>query len=425
MSDYRISLNVIPNDWKICRFKFCYNSKKEIVGDKFPLYDRLALTLNGVIKRSKNDDKGLQPKDFKTYQILRKNDMVFKMIHLQNMSTSRVGRTLWDGIVSPAYLRFEPLYKDPGFMYFYFMSLYYNNVFNNIAGDEVRSALNAFDIGNIYCAFPPLSIQNRIVETLSTKIGKIDELIANEDKQIEKLEEYKKALITKAVTKGLDSNAKMKDSGVEWIGEIPEKWKLLKVKFLSTSIDKGNGITKDQVFDDGDIQCIRYGEIYTRYNNSFEKTFSRTKIADITSPVYLNYGDILCAGTGELVEEIGKNVVYMGTEPCVVGGDIIIVRHKINPIFFNYALNCQASQFQKSYGKAKLKVVHVSAFDIANVMIALPSMNEQQQIADYLDNKSEKINRIKEIKKSKIEKLQAYKKSLIYEYVTGKKEVAL
>lgn len=96
MSDYRISLNVIPNDWKICRFKFCYNSKKEIVGDKFPLYDRLALTLNGVIKRSKNDDKGLQPKDFKTYQILRKNDMVFKMIDLQNMSTSRVGRTLWD-----------------------------------------------------------------------------------------------------------------------------------------------------------------------------------------------------------------------------------------------------------------------------------------------------------------------------------------
>ena len=94
MSDYRISLNVIPNDWKICRFKFCYNSKKEIVGDKFPLYDRLALTLNGVIKRSKNDDKGLQPKDFKTYQILRKNDMVFKMIDLQNMSTSRVGRTL-------------------------------------------------------------------------------------------------------------------------------------------------------------------------------------------------------------------------------------------------------------------------------------------------------------------------------------------
>lgn len=138
---------------------------------------------------------------------------------------------------------------------------------------------------------------------------------------------------------------------------------------------------------------------------------------------YFNYGDILFAGTGELVEEIGKNIVYLGEQECLAGGDIIVLRHKQNPVFLNYALYALCSQMQKSYGKAKLKVVHISASEIGNIFIALPPIMEQQQIADYLDKKCADIDKLISIKQQKIEKLQEYKKSLIYEYVTGKKEV--
>ena len=134
-------------------------------------------------------------------------------------------------------------------------------------------------------------------------------------------------------------------------------------------------------------------------------------------------GDILFAGTGELVEEIGKNIVYLGETECLAGGDIVVLRHKQNPVFLNYALYATHSQMQKSCGKAKLKVVHISASEIGNIYVALPPIEEQKQIADYLDKKCADIDSLISIKQQKIEELKEYKKSLIYEYVTGKKEV--
>lgn len=422
-SDYRESLNDMPPSWKCCRFKDVYKSIKEIVGDKVNDYERLALTLKGVIKRSKDDDKGLQPTDFETYQILKKNDMVFKMIDLQNISTSRVGRTPWDGLVSPAYLRFSPKYDDQGFMYYYFMSLYYRNVFNNIAGDGVRSALNSTDIGNIVCPLPDEKEQKKIVDVLNTKISQIDELILNQDSQIENLKEYKQALITKTVTKGLNTNVCMKDSCVDSIGDIPAHWDLCRAKYVFEELSKGAGISKDEIFADGDIQCIRYGEIYSKYEISFADTFSKTKEEKIPSKVYLNYGDIVFSATGELVEEIGKNVVYLGNQKCLAGGDIIVGRHNEDPEFLNYAMYCSASQIQKSKGKAKLKVVHISATNIGDVIIAIPPIDEQKAIASYLNKKIASIDSIIALKNKKIEELNEYKKSIIYEYVTGKKLV--
>lgn len=422
-NDYRESLLDIPSGWKCCRFKDVYQSKKEIVGKRVDDFERLALTLKGVIKRSKDDDKGLQPTDFETYQILNRNDMVFKMIDLQNISTSRVGRTPWDGLVSPAYLRFSPKYDDPGFMYYYFMSLYYRNVFNNIAGDGVRSALNSTDIGNITCPFPNEVEQKNIVDTLNKKIAQIDSLIDNQNNQIESLKSYRQALITKAVTKGLNSDASVRPSGVDSIGNVPSHWSLSRAKYIFTELSKGAGISKDEVFEDGDIQCIRYGEIYSRYDISFYETYSKTKEEKIPSKVYLNYGDIVFSATGELVEEIGKNVVYLGSEKCLAGGDIIVGRHNEDPEFLNYAMYCSASQTQKSKGKAKLKVVHISATNIGDVVVAIPPIEEQKEISSYLNKKITAINSIISLKNRKIEELNEYKKSIIYEYVTGKKLV--
>ena len=117
----------IPDDWRLIRFKDKYRSVKEIAKGQSVNYERLALTLGGVVKRPKDDSEGLQPKEFDGYQILRENDFIFKMIDLQNVSTSRVGLSPYTGLVSPAYIRFSPKKdgRESKFIYYYLMSLYY------------------------------------------------------------------------------------------------------------------------------------------------------------------------------------------------------------------------------------------------------------------------------------------------------------
>lgn len=279
------------------------------------------------------------------------------------------------------------------------------------------------EMKNIEIPVPSIKTQEDILSALRTKSKNISLLIFNQEQQIEKLNQYKQSLITEVVTKGLDPDVPMKDSSVKWIGMIPKHWIVKRTKFIANALEKGKGITKEEVISDGDIQCVRYGEIYTKYNQGFTDCVSRTNLEIIQPHQFFEHGDILFAGTGELVEEIGKNVVYLGNEKCLAGGDIIVMKHHQDPAFLNYALNSIYSQKQKSYGKAKLKVVHISADNIGNVKIALPPLDEQQQIATYLDDKCAKIDRLIAIKQEKIDKLNDYKKSLIYEYVTGKREV--
>ena len=156
-------IGLIPEEWSLIRFKDKWSNKKEIAGDKAEQYERLALTLNGVIKRPKDDSEGLQPKAFDGYQVLRENDFVFKMIDLQNISTSRVGLSPYTGLVSPAYIRFTPKVNNQysKFAYYFLMSMYYNCVYNNLGGNGVRSALNSTDMGNFNIPWPDESTQEK------------------------------------------------------------------------------------------------------------------------------------------------------------------------------------------------------------------------------------------------------------------------
>lgn len=217
---------------------------------------------------------------------------------------------------------------------------------------------------------------------------------------------------------------KMRDSGVEWIGEVPEGWEVRRLRYIAMSFRKGAGITKADVIADGDIACIRYGDIYSKYKNDVAvvKCLSRTDKNLVVSPQQIFKGEILFSCTGELIEEIGKNIAYMGDEECLAGGDIIIVGHNQNPVFLSYALNSYA-QTQKSHDKAKLKVVHISTEGIKDLLICLPSLPEQRRIADYLDEKCAAIDgAVGELKRG-IEDCKAWKKAIIFEAVTGKVNV--
>lgn len=311
---------------------------------------------------------------------------------------------------------------NSAFLFYTMQSPHYEAEFffnmSGLIGGVSRSKLDNFTI-----PAPTREEQESIVRILNDKVKKIDKLIEVQQAQIEKLKEYKQSVITEAVTKGLDPTVPMKDSGVEWIGKIPEDWEIQRAKYVSTSLVKGNGITKEDIVIGGDTPCVRYGEIYTKYNISFNVCQTRTNKEKLATLQFFHHGDILFACTGELVEEIGKNVVYLGDQDCLAGGDIIVMSHDQCPSFLNYSLYANCSQVQKSRGKAKLKVVHISASEIGNILVALPNKELQQQIADYLDDKCAKIDKLIALKQSKIDKLQEYKKSLIYEYVTGKKEV--
>lgn len=274
-------------------------------------------------------------------------------------------------------------------------------------------------------ALPTLDKQKQIADFLDEKVNKINKLIDLYRNKIAEFNIYKLQLISETICFGFHKNIDYKINKNIWIPKIPCHWNIKRAKYVFNSLTKGSGITKEQVYENGDTQCIRYGEIYTKYNYSFSSTFSKTYEKEIRPQKIAHYGDILFAGTGELISEIGKNVVYLGDKKLLVGGDIIIGKHHHNPIFLDLALICPLSQEQKSRGKSKLKVVHISASEIGNILLPVPPLEEQNCIAEYLNVKIKTIEKIINNYDKKINTLGDYKKSLIYEYVSGKKEVSL
>ena len=412
----------IPDSWKLVRFKDICVNKKEIAGESSEKYERLALTLGGVIKRPKYDSDGLQPKEFDGYQIICENDFIFKMIDLQNISTSRVGLSPYCGIVSPAYIRFssreEGQYNE--YVYYFLMSMYYNCVYNNLGGNGVRSALNATDIGQLVIPFPAIEKQKKIVAFLENAFKKIDKLIEVQQAQIEKLKEYKQSVITEAVTKGLDPTAPMKDSGVEWIGKIPEGWMTPKIKYFS-SIESGG--TPDRThfeYWNGTINWFKTGELHNDEIFSSEEKITEKAIAETAAKIFPEntilvamYGQGKTRGmTALLKKESATNQACAGIQLIKDG---FVVEYMWWTLMGAYnSLRERAS----GSGQPNLSVSLISEFEIP-----MPSIEEQEKIIVYLKDKCAKIDKLIALKQSKIEKLQEYKKSLIYEYVTGKKEV--
>ena len=414
----------VPDKWSLERLQWHLDEIKES-NDPVKTTQVLSLTNKlGVIPYEEKGEQGNKAKEnVNEYKVAYPNTIVANSM---NILIGSVGKCDYFGCVSPVYYVFKPK-KDENidFLNYIFQSTQFQKELRKYANGilEIRLRVSSSDILKRYIAFPSKEVQQKIVDFLNIKISEIDSLIEIENKQIEKLKEYKQAVITEAVTRGLDKKTPLKDSGVEWIGKIPEGWSIKRAKFVAEEFIKGSGITKEDVVIDGDIPCVRYGEIYTKYDNCFNESITRTNLSNVPSPTFIEKGDLLFTCTGELVEEIGKNILYLGEEKCLAGGDIIVMKHKQHPGFINYAMNCTRSQMQKSYGKAKLKVVHISSLGIGNVFVCLPSYAEQKNISDYLDNFTRSINEIIFIKQQKIERLSEYKKSLIYEYVTGKKEV--
>lgn len=419
----------IPASWNMIRFKDKYQSIKEIAGESSSEYERLALTLGGVIKRPKDDSEGLQPKAFDGYQILRENDFVFKMIDLQNVSTSRVGLSPYTGLVSPAYIRFCSKNKNQfnKFVYYYLMSMYYNCVFNSLGGDGVRSALNASDMGMLMIPFPSEHEQMLIVEAIESQTDKVDALIANQEAQIVKLKAYKQSLITEVVTKGLDPNVPMKDSGVDEIGCIPENYDIRKTLLcLDMPITDGPHTTPE-LFDEGipfvsaeAVSCgnggIDFSHIRGYISQEFYEECCKKYIPQIDDIYMIKSG----ATTGR-VSIVSTDEVFTIWSPLAVfrcNSEVVVPKY----LFYYLQSKCYQQQVELgwSYGTQQ----NIGMRTLEKLKVVVPPLDIQNRIIEYLDHQFEKTNELISIKQLKIEKLNQYKKSLIYEYVTGKKEVS-
>lgn len=409
----------IPNSWTVRRGKTLFVNTKYIPGKLSSNYDRLSLTLKGVLPRKKDDSDGLQPKDFDTYQLLRENELVFKLIDLQNVSTSRVGLAHATGLVSPAYIVLHANEEIlPAFAEKFYLMMWYREIFNSLGDNGVRSSLNVSDLLNIPVCYPKMEEQIFLTNFLDTQCSEIDATAEDIRKEISLLEDYKKSVITEAVTKGLNPDAEMKDSGVKWIGEIPVNWQAVNPRWLFAQRKDRAKKGMEQYTASQKYGVISQKDYMNRIGGSIvtvQKDFDILKM--------VCEGDFVIhmrsfQGGLEYSEHTGSiSSAYVMLIPQKNTGECRYFKWLFKSASYINALQSTSNLIRDG------QAMRYSNF--IQIIIPYPPLDEQQQIADFLDTKCSEIDAIIADKKRQRGILAEYKKSLIYEYVTGKKEVPI
>ena len=396
----------IPHDWEIVQTKRVFRSIKRVVGNQVGEYDRLALTLNGVIKRSKEDNEGLQPEKFEGYQILKENELVFKLIDLENVKTSRVGLSSYTGLVSPAYIVLTNESKDNRFYYYWFMFMYYNEVFNHLGGDGVRSALNAKDLTAIFVPFINECKQHRIADYLDEKCSKIDAIIKKQQTVIEKLKAYKLSNINELI--------------VEVEGQSIHLGYIANMK---------NGLNFNVAPNGKPLKFLGVGDFKDYFVLDREDMFSDILIdEEIDEDYMLKDGDIVFVRSNGSKDLVGRAVMVENIDfPLSYSGFCIRFRNIRTDILNDRYL---LYFFRSPYFREQLKkysqgsnINNINQVLLSQISITVPSIEIQKRAIDDVERLSYNLDKTILGKQTLIDMLIAYKKSLIYEVVTGKKEI--
>ena len=414
----------IPKHWKIVRGKFILCHKKEINSD-FQCNNLLSLTLNGVLRKDMGSAEGLRPSDYKTYQVFYADNLVFKLIDLENIQTSRVGIVPEKGIMSPVYIRLESNSDLHERYYFHqYYDLYKKHIYNFL-GKGVRSSLSPSDLLEIPLAFPSLSEQGQIANFLDRKIEQIDELIRIKERRIELLQEQRTALINQVVTKGLDPNVEMKPSEVEWIGEIPAHWEVKRVKYLASLISKGTTPTTigREILDEGEIRFIKVENIVDNQIELKPEYYIDKETNQMLKRSQLKENDLLFVIAGATIGKV--SFVKLNHLPANTNQAVSFIRphEKELPEFIYYWL--QSDNIQKMIWLKAVQSAqpNLSMEDLGNLYIPYPNIAEQHRIVDCITEKTQTIVQLFQQAYKQIELLKEYRQSLISEAVTGKIDV--
>lgn len=402
----------IPEDWDVVRNKNIFNRKKEIIENEWKNTQLLSLTTKGIIKKDISILEGKLPESFSTYQFVNKGDLVLCLFDL-DMSAVFNGYCQYDGMISPAYKRYVLKAEGDLRYYNYLFDFIFDKRKYKIYSTTLRFTLDNQEFDRIPTIKPNLKQQIEIANFLDRKTKQIEDIKNTINNEIETIENYKKSVITEAITKGLDKNVEMKDSGIEWIGEIPRHWEVSKIKYNMKRMEKKNP---------GDKEVL---SVYREYGVIPKD--SRDDNHNVTSMDTSNYKYVK---PGYFV--INKMKAWQGSMGVSQYEGIvspayyiyIFINRNIEPFYIHHLFRIvYPNEFKRISGGIREGQWDLSANLFKNTLMTIPPLNEQNQIVDYLDKKTKLIDDSIAIKQKQLETLEEYKKSLIYEYVTGKKEV--
>ena len=409
----------IPNNWSKQKLKYLFDEKKST---KNPSLQCGSISFGKVVY--KDDDKvPISTKE--SYQELLEGEFLINPLNLNyDLKSLRIGKSEINVVVSQGYIILK-LKGENIPEYFNYLLRDFDVKHMKSLGQGIRQTISYNHLKDEYLLTPPLSEQQQIVSFLDTKTSLIDSLIEKTQRKIELLKEKRTSLINEVVTKGLNPNTDMKDSGVEWIGEIPSHWRISKLGFYTTKI--GSGSTPrggSEVYVDSGVPFIRSQNVHfdglkmENISHIEPETHQSMKGSTVIKD------DVLLNITGG---SIGRCCVVNIEGEMNTNQHVSIIRTTKNllNIFLNYILNSDVGQSQVIYNISGGNREGLTIEGIRDFRITLPPLNEQQQIVEYLDEQTQLIDNTTSIEEKRIELLKEYRQSLISEVVTGKRKVVV
>lgn len=403
----------VPATWKIMPNKYIM-TKKKVIKEVYDGENIISLSMNGVIIRDL-EAGGKMPKTFDGYQIVYPGNLLMCLFDY-DVTPRCIGLIKDYGVTSPAYSQFVMNNGNySGYYYYYYLMIDHTKALLHLA-KNLRHSLTEEQLGAILAPVPTIEEQQRIVDFLDFKCSKIDATAEDIQKEITLLEEYKKSVITEAVTKGLNPDAEMKESGIEWIGKIPINWQAVNPRWLfAQRKDKAKKGMEQYT------ASQKYGVI------SQKDYMNRIGGSIVTVQKDFDILKMVCKGDFVIhMRSFQGGLEYSEHTGSISSAYVMLIPQKnIGECRYFKWLFKSASYINALQSTSNLirdgQAMRYSNF--IQIIIPYPPLEEQQQIADYLDSKCSEIDSLIADKKRQLDILADYKKSLIYEYVTGKKEV--
>ncbi|HDF7637442.1 TPA: restriction endonuclease subunit S [Vibrio parahaemolyticus] len=410
----------IPASWTVkpTFSVFDPSVKKNIEGQESTV---LSLSYGNIVERDVDTNFGLLPESFNTYQIVRDGDLILRLTDLQNDKKSlRVGLVKQTGIITSAYLKLRSNQSiDSRFAHRLLHSYDTTKVFYGMGGG-LRQSMKFEDFRRLPILVPPLEEQQKIANFLDHETAKIDTLITKQEKLIELLKEKRQAVISHAVTKGLNPQAPMKDSGVEWLGEVPEHWKVSKLKFESSVVDCRN--KTPEYFDDGEYFVVRTtnvknqnlnfnGALYTNEKNF--KVWTQRGVPPVGSILFTRE-----APTGEVCRVPDNLKFCMGQRMM----NFIANDELYSDYLFDYLISDCLERYIGSVSHGST-VSHLRVEQVENIPVLVPPLNEITNIHNEISKLKKKYDGLEAKALATIDLIKERKTALISAAVTGKIDV--
>ncbi len=412
----------IPKEWKTSLMStlfYEHSCKNDGVKEK----NLLSLSYGNIIRKNISDNGGLLPESFEGYNIIEANDIVFRLTDLQNDKRSlRTGLCKERGIITSAYttIRRRDNNQDIRFFHYLFHSCDECKIFYGI-GNGVRQSMNFQDLRKLQIVIPPYSEQQRIANYLDNKCAEIDGLIELQEQMIAQLTDYKQSVITEAVTKGLNPSAELIPSGIDWIGTIPKGWTIGRIKNVAVLYGRigFRGYTSEDLNKDGE------GAITLSPSNMLPMGMDYSNVTYLSWTKYYESPEIMIQNNDLLMVKTGSSygkVSYVNNLPreATINPQILRIIPKISSKYLGYFMQSPIFLYQVEGGVVGGTIPTIAQEKINNFKIILPPEHEQLAIVSLLDTKCTEIDSLISLKQQKIENLKEYKKSIIFEAVTGK-----